>query len=446
MAMLNIPTSVDDPAYRYKMPRLLSKKEGRGIGIKTCIMNMGDVAAALKSDPVYCVKFFGYELGAQSSYTNKMGEGERAIINGHHDTKVFQDLLDKFIDKYVLCKNCDLPETDLVVKKGTIKATCKACGWLGKFSPDEKMASYIVKHPPETGIGFGADTGKRAKVSREQRQQAREERKRLDERREVEDDDDEDEKRKMDHQDKTGKTAKKDVKASSRDDGDDGKMKDTKDKREKKEKRDKNDKKDNKKSKKDKTAKEDPGENDDGGESEEGSDAKYGDESIRSLINDMVIWSEMQGKLTPSALQDELRPLQVTLRFDNDLRMFVVLSILFKNGRMDAKGVTEKAAFLKYFIAKGSVDFDEWIYGVDAFLDSNPVSLKGYPAVLKALFDAGVAEEADLLRHYRSQKSTPGFEAASKAAAPFLTWLETASCEDDSDEGGSGSGSSSDSD
>merc|ERR1711959_375099 len=79
MAMINIPSSVDDPSYRYKMPRLISKVEGRGNGIKTAIMNMSDVAGALKRPPSYPTKFFGCELGAQSSYSEKVGEGERAI-------------------------------------------------------------------------------------------------------------------------------------------------------------------------------------------------------------------------------------------------------------------------------------------------------------------------------------------------------------------------------
>merc|ERR1712060_94197 len=179
MAMLNIPTSIDDPAYRYKMPRIVSKKEGRGNGSKTCIMNMSDVAGALKRKPEYCAKFFGYELGAQTSYSNNKDTGERTVINGHHETKVFQDLLDKFIEKYVLCQNCNLPEIDMVVKKERIMAGCKACGWSGELDPAHKVATFIVKNPPDTGIGFDADTGKKAKASREERQKAREARKRL---------------------------------------------------------------------------------------------------------------------------------------------------------------------------------------------------------------------------------------------------------------------------
>merc|ERR1712048_1543072 len=63
------------------------------------------------------MQFFGYELGVKTSYTNKESEGERAIVNGHHDTQVFQSLVDKFIEKYVLCRGCQLPEIDMVVNK-----------------------------------------------------------------------------------------------------------------------------------------------------------------------------------------------------------------------------------------------------------------------------------------------------------------------------------------
>merc|ERR1712167_559200 len=78
------------------------------------------------------------------------GEGERSVINGAHDTSVFQS----FLDKYVLCENCRLPEIDMIVKKGVIIGKCKACGWSGDLDNAHKLATYIIKNPPDDEVGF----------------------------------------------------------------------------------------------------------------------------------------------------------------------------------------------------------------------------------------------------------------------------------------------------
>lgn len=66
---------------------------------------------------------------------------ERFIVNGSHDAEKLQDLLDGFIRKYVLCPECDNPETDLKVlaKKGTISQSCKACGFHGPLEVHHKV-------------------------------------------------------------------------------------------------------------------------------------------------------------------------------------------------------------------------------------------------------------------------------------------------------------------
>merc|ERR1712151_398500 len=102
----------------------------------------------------------------------KEAEGERAVINGHHENSTFQGLVDKFIEKYVLCVGCSLPEIDMVVKKGLVVATCKACGWNGELDNQHKLASYIQKNPPGTGIGFDGEGG-RDKKSRQERRSER---------------------------------------------------------------------------------------------------------------------------------------------------------------------------------------------------------------------------------------------------------------------------------
>jgi len=56
-------------------------------------------------------KYFGCELGAQTQFDNK---NDRYIVNGSHTSDKLQDLLDGFIRKFVLCPECDNPETNLV--------------------------------------------------------------------------------------------------------------------------------------------------------------------------------------------------------------------------------------------------------------------------------------------------------------------------------------------
>ena len=49
--MINVNRGVQDPYYRYKMPRIVAKVEGKGNGIKTVIVNMPEVAKALARPP-----------------------------------------------------------------------------------------------------------------------------------------------------------------------------------------------------------------------------------------------------------------------------------------------------------------------------------------------------------------------------------------------------------
>lgn len=144
MAYVNIPRYRNDPNYRYKMPRIQSRIEGRGNGTKTNISNMGDIARALKRPPTYTTKFFGCELGAMSKFEESE---EKALINGAHNEQVLSIILDKFIDMYVLCSECQLPEIDLIVRKGVLCCSCNACGHKGFLDMTHKAASYMLKNP-----------------------------------------------------------------------------------------------------------------------------------------------------------------------------------------------------------------------------------------------------------------------------------------------------------
>ena len=148
------------------MERLQSKIEGKGNGIKTVIANLSSVAHSL-SRPPSCmsdnqksqkgyvayntadvIKYFGFELGAQ---TNNNPADDRWIINGAHEASKLQDYLDGFINKFVLCKHCKNPETDVKIKDGDISLDCKACGRRSDVDLRLKLSSFILKNQPKKG-------------------------------------------------------------------------------------------------------------------------------------------------------------------------------------------------------------------------------------------------------------------------------------------------------
>lgn len=94
------------------------------------------------------IKYFGFELGAQ---TNNNPADDRWIINGAHEAAKLQDYLDGFISKFVLCKKCKNPETDVNIKDGRILLDCKACGQRTDVDLRLKLSSFILKNQPKKG-------------------------------------------------------------------------------------------------------------------------------------------------------------------------------------------------------------------------------------------------------------------------------------------------------
>lgn len=164
--MKNIGGSTDQ-FYRYKMPGLQRKVCGRGNGIRTQLVNCALVARALHRPAGYVCKFFGCELGAQTKIDDR---DAMYIVNGAHELDVLEDILSRFVRLFVLCSNCDLPETDLAVdRKGIIKQVCKACGHSGTVDMTHKLCTYIANNPPD-GTAAAKAKGRKKEDKNERRQ------------------------------------------------------------------------------------------------------------------------------------------------------------------------------------------------------------------------------------------------------------------------------------
>ncbi|GLU01535.1 hypothetical protein SLE2022_188410 [Rubroshorea leprosula] len=160
MALQNIGAgNSDDAFYRYKMPKMITKIEGRGNGIKTNVVNMVDIAKALGRPASYTTKYFGCELGAQSKFDDKTGT---SLVNGSHDTTKLAGLLENFIKKYVQCYGCGNPETEILITKSQmIQLKCAACGFVSDVDMREKLTTFILKNPPEQKKGSKEKKGLR---------------------------------------------------------------------------------------------------------------------------------------------------------------------------------------------------------------------------------------------------------------------------------------------
>mmetsp|Transcript_15772 Transcript_15772/g.54821 ORF Transcript_15772/g.54821 Transcript_15772/m.54821 type:complete len:457 (-) Transcript_15772:222-1592(-) len=453
MATMNIGGS-KDPAYRYKMPRLVSKIEGRGNGIKTVVVNCVDIAKSLNRLPTTVIKYLGVELGAQSRFE---ADSERAIVNGAFETEELQTTLNGFIDKFVLCPVCHLPETVLSVKlsAGTIWHKCQACGAKEMVDMAHKLCKSILNdaktEAKEAKKGGKKDKkekkGKESKEAKDARKAAKKEAKKAK---------------------KEAKKAKRaageadspdaDGKSSEEGSDDDGVVWHT----------DLSEEAVRARSEElarqlsasaaavggaggasggaagDDAAASGGADDDDDmfeGEAEEVVDAAEG--AVEAAVDTLTEYlSTASGESrTPDAVAEEVRDLQTNSALPPASRVLVYWRAAFDDDVAKQTADAGKLAELGAVMRGGGAGFQAAL--LDAVVDHvgvrSPELSKVAPLVLKNLYDADVLEEGAALK-WASQDRDDADDAAADVidkCAPFITWLQTADEESSSGESGS---------
>ena len=169
--MINIPSYVQDPSYRYKMPKMHLVTESRGNGIKTNVFNVEDVARHLRIPSLSIMKYFCDQLGANME--------KDSIIKGQHTYDVLLKHLDKFIERYVLCKNCKYPEIQHRVEgKDDLQSKCSACSSNSSHDGKSKAGKAIVNWLKSGGAQlneFGGEDRRKEEVIKPKAEKKREE-------------------------------------------------------------------------------------------------------------------------------------------------------------------------------------------------------------------------------------------------------------------------------
>lgn len=105
---------------RFEVPEPNVRPEGH----VTVYENFQDTIDRLGRDEDHVLKFLQNELGT-SAHLDERG---RARLKGEFNQRRVQAVLDEYVDTYVICPECGLPDTKLTTDQGAELLECEACG------------------------------------------------------------------------------------------------------------------------------------------------------------------------------------------------------------------------------------------------------------------------------------------------------------------------------
>ena len=129
-AMEEVPDIGGDDE-RLRIPDARAQKDGAF----TRFTNLGDIASTLDREEEHVHRFVQRELGT----SGQLGDG-RARYNGSFSDRELDAAVQAYVEEYVLCSECGLPDTRLERENRTPMLRCDACG---AFRP-------VTKRPKRT--------------------------------------------------------------------------------------------------------------------------------------------------------------------------------------------------------------------------------------------------------------------------------------------------------
>lgn len=112
---------------RFEVPEPDVRQEGN----VTVYENFQETLNRLGRDEDHVLKFFQSELGTSA----QIDESGRARLTGDFRRDRIETALDEYVEGFVFCSECGLPDTKLVQEQGTRVLKCEACGALSTI-PD----------------------------------------------------------------------------------------------------------------------------------------------------------------------------------------------------------------------------------------------------------------------------------------------------------------------
>ena len=90
---------------------------------KTIIRNFSEIVDALRRDENHLYKFLLQELGTAGSIDNR-----RLVLQGRVPAKKINERIKLYIDTFIVCQECNRPDTSFLRTGRTLNLHCEACG------------------------------------------------------------------------------------------------------------------------------------------------------------------------------------------------------------------------------------------------------------------------------------------------------------------------------
>jgi translation initiation factor 2 subunit 2 len=144
---------IDDD--RFKVPKVDVFYEGN----TTVLKNFDKIIDVLNRDADHFLKFLLGSVGTAGEISSG-----RVIFQGKIPIRTIQDRLDEYVITYVICSECNRPDTHLIKKDRTLLIRCDACGAFRPIGSMKKRKTVVPREVFKEGEVYELtikDIGKR---------------------------------------------------------------------------------------------------------------------------------------------------------------------------------------------------------------------------------------------------------------------------------------------
>ena len=120
-----LPSTVFEHS-RFTIPKVDSFTEGN----RTFVRNFKEISETLNRPPKHILKFLLRELATAGT----LGDMQ-AVFQGRFSRNTFDELIERYTKLYVICPECQKPDTGIKKEDRYLFLVCKACGARASLKP-----------------------------------------------------------------------------------------------------------------------------------------------------------------------------------------------------------------------------------------------------------------------------------------------------------------------